>query len=348
MSSGTSIGKRRRPIVTLALTGIAVSFGLLAGCSTKPVAEVNGQKLTEQEFAKLCETSNPDPQSPMTVGGQVLMRWVRNTLFEQKAKDMKVYPTEKDLDERIDAMRKQAAFGGADFDAQMRERCMPTEAIRRDFLSGLVTENVLFSGFSATDAEAREQFDKTLKKRLTQPEQVRISQITVDKPEDAKKVQADLAAGGDTFSLVAQSRSKDQFARNGGAIPESFPKQIQPGLPVSQASIDAAFKLKQGEWAGPLKQGATFVFVKLDQKVPEKVPNFDDFKVLIKLQIRQDKARGQAPKIQQELMEMIQKADVKIYRPEYAPIQAQMKQPAAGPGGQMPGGAPPAPPGGGG
>lgn len=342
---GNTPGARRRGSAALLFAGLAATALFTAGCGEKPVAVVNGQALSEKDFHQLTETAaRIDPQRG-TVGLQTLSQWINNTVMAQEAKRLKVYPSEQELEQRVDAFRRQAAVAGSNLEEQLKMRGMTLETFKRDLLNQLINENILFNGVTVSDAEVKEEWEKR-KQLFVQPEQVRISQITVDSADALKKTQSDLAGNTD-FALVARTRSQDQFKDAGGAIPEPLPKQLPPGGPVAQEVLDAAFKLKPGQTSDPVKVGATWVIVRLEEKIPEKQPNFDDFKELMRSNIRQQKAQtnGKLQENQQALMKAQQGAKVEINRPEYSSLQSQVTSAAAGPG--MPGvggdGPPPAP-----
>jgi parvulin-like peptidyl-prolyl isomerase len=345
-------GARQRGSAALLFAGIAASLLFTAGCGggSKPIAKVNGDVLSEKEFYQMtADATRVDPQRG-TVGLQTVSQWISSTVMAQEAKRLKVYPTEKELDVRLDAFRRQATVAGSNLEEQLKMRGMTVETLKKDLLTALVQESVMFRGATVSDQELDQEWTKR-KTMFVQPAQVKISQITVDNPTDLKKVQSDLASNAE-FALVARTRSKDQFKDQGGVVPIQLPKRIQPGGPVAQEVVDAAFKLKPGQIGEPVKVGATWVLVRLEELIAEKQPNADDYKELMRAQLRQQKAQanGKLQENQQELMRAQQAAKVEINRPEYAAITSQLAGRGgpggpAGPGGSPEGGPPPAPPG---
>ncbi|MGV3719758.1 MAG: peptidyl-prolyl cis-trans isomerase [Actinomycetota bacterium] len=339
---GTLPGARRRGSAALLFVGLAATALFTSGCGEKPVATVNGQSLSEKEFHQLTETATRIEPQRGTVGLQTLSQWINSSVMEQEAKKLKVYPSEKELDARVDAFRRQAALRGSNLEEQLKSQGVNFETFKDELLKQLVNENILFNGVTVSDAELEEEWKKK-KPLFVQPETVKLSQITVDSPDALKKTQADLAGNTD-FALVARTRSQDQFKDAGGAIPEPLPKQLPPGGPVAKEVLDAAFKLKPGQVSDPIKVGATWVIVKLEEKIAEKQPNFDDFKELMRSNMRQQKAQGNGKlqENQQALVKAQQAAKVEINRPEYAALAAQTGGGAPGVPGA--GGPPPAPP----
>lgn len=347
MPSGVFTGAPfgRRPALLFA--ALVLGAGALAGCGPKPVAVVNGEALTEKEFAKLCETAT-GMQPGIPVGPQVLARWIQSTIFAQEAKKLKVYPTDKELEARLASMENQAKFAGSTMDQFLKERAMSRDVFRQEQLRTLIQENVVTHGVTVSDADVRSFFDQQ-KANLIQPESIEISQITLDSADEVKKTQDDLASSD--FAVVAGTRSKDTFAQQGGRVPMPLTKPVQPGLGVDQKVVDAAFKLKEGQISDPIKVGTTWVIVRLEKKSARKEPKFEDFSEFFRAELRKQKAmqNGGAQKVQQQLMEATRSASVQINRPEYKQLQQELQNVISrGPGGPAGalGGMPPGPPGG--
>lgn len=308
-----------------ALFFIALGIGgaVITGCAPKPVATVNGDSLSEKDFASLCETAT-QLQPGIPVGPQVLTKWIQSTIYAQEARKLKVYPTDAELNARIDTMRKQAEYSGSTLENILKQQAITMDAFRAEQLRTLIRENVIAEGVTASDAEVKDFFDKQ-KANLTQPERIQISQMTLDSEEQVKKAKDDLGSGD--FANVAATRSKDSFAQGGGRVPMDLTAKVQPGLPVDQKVVDAAFKLKEGQISDPIKVGATWVIVRLEKKQPRKEPKYEDFKELFTSALRQQKAaQTKGPKVQQMIMEATRSANVTVNRPEYKEMEQQLKQ----------------------
>ncbi|HEU4753203.1 MAG TPA: peptidyl-prolyl cis-trans isomerase [Armatimonadota bacterium] len=340
----------RRPVkAALFFTALTASAGLMTGCGTKPVATVNGTALSEKDFQRLCETATRVAPQQGTVGMQVLQQWIVTELMAQEARHQNVYPSEQDLERRMDMFRKQAGYAGLSMEDELRKQGRTLADFKREQLSQLISENVLFQGVTVSDDEVKKAFDQQ-KTRMAQPETIEISQITLDSEKAKNEAVADLA-GNAQFANVATTRSKDQFAQQGGRVPFPIPRKIPPGLPVAQEVVDAAFKLKPGQVSDPVKVGATWVVVRLEKKNEGKEPRFEDFKDAMRSGLRQQKAQssGKMAENQRKVMQASASADIKVNRPEYQILVQQFKsaQPPA-PAGPLTGAgeAPPAPPGG--
>ena len=312
---------------------IALSLGALvclAGCQVKPVATVNGTSLSEKDFGRLCETSAQIRPQAGTVGFQVLVQWIRSTMLAQEARKLGVYPSQKELDDRLEAFRRQVAFTGGNFEDGLRAQGLTLENFKRDLLNTMVNDNVFYRGVEVSDDDLKKEFDRG-KKFFSIPEQIQMSQITVDSAEKLKEVQSGLATATN-FALLAQTHSKDMFAQSGGMVPQMLQRQAPKGGPVPQQALDAAFKLKEGQVTEPVKVGATWVIVRVDKKIERKDPRLEDVRELIKASIREKKAQesGRVRENQRGLAQSMQSAKVEVFREEYKGIVAQLKQTQAG------------------
>lgn len=323
MPFGRIAGARVRRPAALFFIALGVGGALMVGCGPKPVAQVNGEALSEAEFYKLCESATQmQPQIP--VGHQVLARWIQTTLLAQEAKRLKVYPADKDLDARLRSLEKQAEYAGTTLDEFLKQRGITRQILREEQLRELVRENVMTQGIQVTDAELKQFFEQQ-KANMVQPERVQLSQITVDKADQVQKTKDDLGAGD--FANVAATRSKDPFAQSGGRVPMDLPRKVDAGGPVDQKVVDAAFKLKEGEISEPVKVGANWVFARLEKKFERKEPKLEDFDEFFRSQLRQQKAaQGKAQQVQQSLMELTRTANLTIHRPQYKQLETELKQ----------------------
>jgi parvulin-like peptidyl-prolyl isomerase len=345
MPHGSTFGARVPRKAALLFVAFGIAGGVAsAGCSPKPVASVNGQNLTEKEFAALCESTRAG-RAQTTVGAQVIAEWIKGSILAQEAKRLNVYPAEKDLDARMSAYRTMAAYADNPLDRQLEMMKMTQTAFRQERLNEMVEENVVCNGVAVSDAEIKDFFNRQ-KANMIRPETVEISQITVTSEANVKKTKDDLASGD--FGLVARTRSSDNFASSNGRVPFPIPKKLQPGLPVDQKVVDAAYKLKVGEVTRePVKVAdGHWVFVKLEKKQEQREPKFEEWYDIMRAQARLEKTmKTKGNEANQVTPKLLQNANVRIFREPYKSMENEIKQaqqtPGGGPGGEIP----PMPPG---
>jgi len=122
-------------------------------------------------------------------------------------------------------------------------------------------------------------------------------------------------------------------------VPQELTAQIQPGAPVHQKVVAAAFKLKPGQISDPIQtEGGNWVIVRLEKKIEKKEPLFDDFADMIRTGLRQQKAaQGKGQQVQQRLLELSRTADVRVERAEYKLLADELKKLPGVPGAVEPG-----------
>lgn len=347
MPISSNSGARRYRNTALLFGAFTLSAAVISGCnSAKPVASVNGTTLSQEEFAKMCESSTTvQPQSGGSVGLQMLRQWILSTVTAQVAKDQNVYPSEQELNAGMETTRKRVSRPGTTLEELIANQGTTLDAVKREELNNLVSLKVMTRGVTVTDDEVRKAFDSQ-KAAMTQPEQVEISTITVDSEKAKSDTQADLNANS-VFQNVATSRSKDPFRQNGGKVPTPLPAKVPPQLQgqVPQEVVDAAFKLKPGQVSEPVKVGQTWVFVRLDNKIAKKEPDFNEFKEPIRDQLLQQKAQqtGKLQENQKAVIDALKKAKIEIGPPQYQVLAKALAQSASAPsapGGGAAGGAP--------
>lgn len=103
-------------------------------------------------------------------------------------------------------------------------------------------------------------------------QEVSARHILVENEDDAKKVAADLKAGGD-FAAIAKERSKDPGSKDQGGELGFFGKdQMVPEF------AEAAFKLEKGQTSDPVKSQFGWHIIRVDDKRAKQPPTFDQVK----------------------------------------------------------------------
>jgi len=288
----------------------------LSGCGEEPVAVVNGQKLTQKEFAARA-AAYTSAQTAQSVGLVELQQWIQTALVEQEAKRLNIYPTEEQVSARYARDGKRLEFTGQQWQTLLDQSGLQPEDIRRNLRTEMAMDALMFQGLpEPTDAELRQAFAAHEKGQQpwSIPAQVRFRQITTDTKDAIQAAKAELD-GGASFELVASSRSIDMFKERGGAValPDGtgkirsfWPKQLPPGGPIAAEAVAAAFQLQPGEYSSPISVGATWVLVKLDERKPAKQAQFEDFKDVVRQALLRQKAQqaGKTTEIAKRLAEL--------------------------------------------
>ena len=137
-------------------------------------------------------------------------------------------------------------------------------------------------------------------KDFTSPETIKARHILIKAPPDAdkekieelkKKADEILARikGGEDFEKVASTESQDEAtASKGGELGLIAKGTMAPELEA------AAFKLQAGETGGPVLTKLGYHLIKVDEKTPEKLAEFESVKEKIHAKLIEEKARRKA------------------------------------------------------
>ena len=248
------------------------------------LAKVNGEPVRKTEFDRVLrniELSNgpvpPERRDEVLRG--VLDQLITYTLMTQEAKARKITVTDAEVDNRIKQMR--GGVNDAEFKKALDSRKMSLEQLRTDAQIQLTIEKMMqaqVAGLAAaTDAEAREFYDKNPEK-FKQQETVRASHILLrvdaKAPESARgeartRIEGLLkrARSGEDFAALAKEHSDDGSAAQGGDLGYFERGAMVP--PFSQA----AFSLKPGEISDVVTTDFGLHIIKVaDRKASSTVP----------------------------------------------------------------------------
>lgn len=216
----------------LAICLAAVAPGARAFAEVDPVmVTVNGSSITRSEVVGRLWKLH---------GQATVQELVDELLLRQAIEKLKLRPDPRDVDTRLDAVRKQFRDEAA-FLARLRETATPIDDIRRQLGEQLVREALVRNkkGVTVTEAELRDYFDRN-REALATREQVRIRYILVKTEVEAKSALVAARAGAD-FATLAAELSIDPSKENGGDLGFVSRGTLQPEAET------LAFSLKPGE-----------------------------------------------------------------------------------------------------
>ena len=240
-------------------TAIGLSAVMLIGCNRNGgVASVNGEPISNEEFYDYLDTKptvmvladGKKVELPVseTLGFQAMQDLINHKLLNQMAKDEKLEPSDKDVDEDID-FRSKLKPG---FITSLKERGLSMAAIRRLVKTELCQFRLQTQGVTVTDAEV-EKYVTDHKEKFVSPEAVEVYWLLAR--TDDKKASIDKAlATGMSFKAVAKQYSDDQSAAtNEGLYPYSVTTQMPVVVrePISKLSAGQTSSWVKGEqgWA---------------------------------------------------------------------------------------------------
>jgi len=247
---------------------LLVALGLVAaGCGggTKSVpadavAVVGSTTITKTQFNFLLDGAKrtyaarktPFPKVGTTqyksLQDQAMQYLVQETELEQKAKDMGVAVTDKDVTKRL-AQIKQQYFGGDEkkYQAQLKSQGLTEEQIKQDLHAQILSEklyNKVTANVKVTDKDIAAYYAQH-KSDYSQAASRDVRHILVNNKKLADQLESQLKGGAD-FAKLAKKYSKDPgSAANGGKLTVSKGQTVAPFDKV-------AFTLKTNEVSAPV------------------------------------------------------------------------------------------------
>lgn len=236
----------------------------------KVLAEVNGKKLTSEDFAK--ELKNlPDYLKAMaeTPQGRKEMldtMIIRELILQQANKDG--VDKSKDIEEKLQDLKKRLIV-----EAFLKKK-VETEA-------------------QISDADLKKFYDQNVDKFKT-GDQVKASHILVKTENEAKDILAQIKAGGN-FEALAKKHSVDSSAAKGGDLGWFGKGSMVP--PFEKA----AMALKEGQVSGVVKSDFGYHIIKLTGKRAAGTRPFEEVKEQIKAAMLPSKQQEVFLKIKEDL-----------------------------------------------
>jgi peptidyl-prolyl cis-trans isomerase C len=246
---------------------------LLAGCGggdgnntsedvpDDAVALVGDQEISKSQFdsliaqarasAKQQKRTFPKAGTPefKNLQNQGLEYLIRRAEFEQKAEDLDVEVSEKQVDERLEQLKKQF-YSGNDkkFRDSLKKLLLTEEQVKRDVRAQLLEEQLykkVTEDAKVSDAEI-EKFYKENKSQYQQAATREVRHILVKTRQKANALHRQLRSGGN-FANLAKKNSEDPGSKSqGGKLTVSKGQTVPP--------FDrAAFALKKNELSDPIK-----------------------------------------------------------------------------------------------
>ncbi|MHB8156847.1 MAG: peptidylprolyl isomerase [Desulfocucumaceae bacterium] len=286
------------PLVALVIFIIMISA---AGCAnSKVVATVNGEIITRQqldemvaEMKKYYKSQGLDLDQSKeagmldTVNSMTLEQLITQTLLLQEAKKMGIQTTKEDVDKEIAKYKEQMTeekFNKFLTDNNLSEKRLH-QMVEKDLIISGLQNKLLEEVKPATEAQAREYYEKNKKEFMTPPSyQVRhILALTDGKEGDKDKVDLEAKTKiqaileqlkqGKDFATLAKEKSEDP-----GSAPQGGLYTFGPGEMVPEFEA-AAKALKPGEITKvPVKTQYGYHIVKLESSTPEKQKSFEEVK----------------------------------------------------------------------
>jgi parvulin-like peptidyl-prolyl isomerase len=279
---------------------------LAAGCGgggkksvpSNSVARVGDDTITKSQFNSLLEgakrtykarkTAFPKPGTTQykQLQDQAMQYLVQQSELEQKAKDLGIAVTDKDVDARLKQIKKQY-FGGSEskYKSQLKTQGLTDAQVRDDIRAQLVQEKIfkkVTGDVKVTDADAKKYYDQHQSQYGT-PESRDVAHILVKSKKLADQLYQRVKNGED-FSKLAKKYSQDPGSKaQGGKLTISKGQTVGP-------FDQTAFLLPTGKFSHPIKTDFGWHIIKALSGVrPAKTTPYSKVKASIKQQLLQQK-----------------------------------------------------------
>ena len=244
-------------------------------------------KQQKRDFPK---AGTPEFKNLQTQGLDYL---VRRAEFEQKADDLDVKVSEKQVDERLEQLKKQF-YGGDDkkFKASLAKLLLTVDQVKKDVRAQLL-EEAIYKKVTEDVKVTDEEIDAFYKKNKSQYQQAatrEVRHILVKKKEKADALYAQLKNGGD-FAKLAKKNSEDPGSKSqGGKLTVSQGQTVPP-------FDKAAFSLDKGELSKPIKtQYGWHIIEALTAIKKEQVTPLKEVRTAIRQELVQQKKQDKMRK----------------------------------------------------
>jgi parvulin-like peptidyl-prolyl isomerase len=295
---------RKIHILTLALALLGVA---LAGCGggsqnvpDGAVAVVDGEDITKAQFDALMTRAKqsygqnkqdfPKAGTPeyRTIQNQAVAYLVQQEKYRQKAEDLDVEVTEKEIDDRVEQL-KQQYFGGNEkqYQENLKTQGLTEPQIRSEIESQLISEKIyakVTEGVKVTDEEIETYYnDNKADYKTAASREVRHILVAKNKKPLANRLRTQLQNGA-AFAALAKQHSTDPGSKaNGGKLTVRKGETVPPFDKV-------AFELDKGELSAPVEtQFGWHIIEALSDVTPEKQTPLADVKEQIRQQLLQER-----------------------------------------------------------
>jgi foldase protein PrsA len=310
MLSSTRARQHRRRIFSVRKLALILSLctlvlGLAAACGggdknvpDGAVAVVGDQEISKAEFDALMDrarTAYKQQKRPFPKTGtpeykalqnQALQYLVQQAKYEQKADDLDVKVSDKEVDDRLKQVIQQY-YGGDQkkYEAGLKQQDITEKDLRSQIKNQLISEKIydkVTQGVKVSDKEISDYYSAH-KKDYKVAESRDVRHILVSKKGLADQIRAQLENGG-SWKALAKKYSKDPSSKEtGGKL------TVRKGETVPEFD-KTAFALAKNEISQPVKtQYGYHVIQALSDIKPAKQTPLKDVKEQIRQQLLQEK-----------------------------------------------------------
>ena len=271
---------------------LAASLFSVSGFS-KPVATVNGEKISKDDFNKALNLRIGMHKSRgVSVGDNALKRAVLNDFIDniiilKEASKRGFSVSEKEVNGVVEAIKKGAPAG--EFEKQLKNQNLSytdfVTRVRNDMIIEKF-ERSLVTMDSVTGDDLK-RFYESGYKPVTSPERTQLRLIEFKAKEDAEKVTSDMKNKSIPFDKMAETLKK----RNDGSVIVSFSGWVQSDV-FSPQVAEAIRGIKKGSYGGPIQGKDGWYIIKVEDRKEAAVASFEESKDQLRVIALEQKQRA--------------------------------------------------------
>lgn len=298
----------RKHLWVVALVVTAAVIAVLAGCGRGSVAEINGKKISRDEFNNYMQ---------LRAGTQMLQQMLDDRLTLAMAEKRKVSPTDEQVTKQFDALNKIA-----DLEAMMKERGLTKDQIKDELKVMVARQNLALKEMDdrITDEQVKQAYESQKAQRYDIPERVRVEIVSFKTKDTADEAAKAIAGGASLEQASADSEGSPVMKQ---VVPKSG-----PGMPPE--IVKAAFNTPKGKTSKPVKLSFApgqeqWLIIKATDRIPAAKISFEEAEPMIRGDIATAMAQ-QDPDYQKEMKEARKSAKVKVLDPALKQAEKNFKQ----------------------
>ena len=205
----------------------------------------------------------------------VMEQLIEEKLILSEAKKANVEIDDKEVEERIEAMKKRAGTK-KDFERALLSENLTLKDLRARYKEQIMTRRFVYqkvgSGVSVTPADINDYYSKH-QGDFTQPEEVRLRNILIRPKPDLPSAQAAMLArdilkkirGGADFAELAKTYSSGPAAAEGGLMEFSKKGDLMPEIEKVVSNM------KEGEVTGIMQTSLGYHIFKMEERKEKRV-----------------------------------------------------------------------------
>jgi foldase protein PrsA len=262
------------------------------------IAVVDGNSIAKTEFDGLINQAKRSYEAQKrtfpkvgtseynVLKNQAVQFLVQRAQFEQKADELEVEVTDKQVEERLKQIKKQYFAGNEKrYNEQLKQQGLTDEQVRRDIHAQLVQEGIFKSvtdEVKVSDKDIADYYEKN-KAQYGTPESRDVRHILVPTKKQADQLYTQLKGGAD-FAKLAKQFSKDPGSKDqGGKLTVNRGQTVEP-------FDKTAFLLPKNSLSRPVKTQYGYHLIEpLSAIKPAKTTPLKQVKESIRQQLLQTK-----------------------------------------------------------